>query len=101
MRQDTMKDRSFDVDEVTRPIAEYGRDLTDVVETQATAAVDVMKETAGGIRGKVDDAVQYVRGGGLQTMASDATDYLRAHPTQALIGAVVLGFWAGRMVRRG
>jgi hypothetical protein len=97
-----MADRNFDVDEAVRqPISEYGGDISDVIESQATATVDVMKETAAGIRQKMDDAVQFVRDGGLRTLADDAASYLRAHPTQALIGAVVLGFWAGRMARRG
>ena len=97
-----MADRIFDVDEAVRqPISEYGGDISDVIESQATAAVDVMKETAVSVRQKMDDAVQFVRDGGLRTMADDAAGYLRAHPTQALIGAVLIGFWAGRMARRG
>jgi len=97
-----MADRIYDVDDAVRkPISEYGGDVSDVIESQTTAAVDVMKETAAGVRQKIDDAVEFVRDGGLRTMADDAASYLKAHPTQALIGAVVLGFWAGRMARRG
>jgi ElaB/YqjD/DUF883 family membrane-anchored ribosome-binding protein len=34
-------------------------------------------------------------------MMNDVGGYVRSHPTQALVGAVVLGFVTGRLIRRG
>ena len=51
-------------------------------------------------REKVNSAVDYFRENDARAITNDVKGYLQSHPTQALIGAVVLGFLAGRVIRR-
>ena len=64
---------------------------------EAEAAVN---RAATGIRDQVSSAADYFRDNGAQEVMDDVTKYVKSHPTQALIGAAVLGFVAGRMGRR-
>lgn len=52
-------------------------------------------------RDRVNTTVDYFRQHDLRAIGKDCQRYLQSHPTQALIGAVVLGFLAGRVLRRG
>jgi hypothetical protein len=58
------------------------------------------KEAAYTARERLNDAVDYFRNHDVRAISNDFKGYLQAHPTQALIGAVVLGFLAGRVIRR-
>lgn len=51
-------------------------------------------------RQTINTAVDYFRENDVRAMTNDVKSYLQTHPTQALIGAVVLGFLAGRVIRR-
>lgn len=51
-------------------------------------------------REKLNSAVDYFREHDVRAITNDFKGYLQSHPTQALIGAVVLGFLAGRAIRR-
>lgn len=42
----------------------------------------------------------YVRRNRMKDMASDVGRYVKANPTQAIVGALVVGFFAGRLLRR-
>jgi ElaB/YqjD/DUF883 family membrane-anchored ribosome-binding protein len=42
----------------------------------------------------------YVRDNSMRDAVVDLKDYVKAHPTQALIGAAVVGFLAGRLLQR-
>lgn len=100
-----MIDRNYETSDLTGNVktaaTEYGSDALEAVESRASAFVDDVKHTVGGLRHRVEDTVQYLRDGGLRTMADKSVAYLRAHPTQALIGALALGYLAGRRMRRG
>ncbi len=48
----------------------------------------------------MDEEFDYFRDNGVQDMMDDLTAYVKAHPTRALVGAAVIGFFAGRMARR-
>jgi ElaB/YqjD/DUF883 family membrane-anchored ribosome-binding protein len=52
------------------------------------------------VRGYMDNTVQYFRDNDARAVMNDVTSYVKAHPTQALIGAAVVGFIAGRLLRR-
>jgi ElaB/YqjD/DUF883 family membrane-anchored ribosome-binding protein len=45
-------------------------------------------------------SADYVRGNKMADMVSDLGKYVKANPGPALIGALVVGFCAGRMLRR-
>jgi hypothetical protein len=48
----------------------------------------------------VTDTVEYVRELGITDMVNSATSWVKAHPTQALIGALALGFLVAVLARR-
>ena len=58
------------------------------------------KQTAETAREKLSGAVDYFKQNDVRAITNDFKGYLQTHPTQALIGAVVLGFLAGRAIRR-
>ena len=49
---------------------------------------------------KAKDAAQYFRTHETKEVVADVRKYLVAHPGQALAGAAVVGFVAGRLLRR-
>lgn len=51
--------------------------------------------------GKLDSAAVYVRGHDLQDVMGDVSKLVRRRPSQSLLAAAVVGFVAGRLVRRG
>lgn len=48
---------------------------------------------------KMDQASGYLQQHDVGDMMSDLQQFARAHPTESLIGAVVVGFMVGRMLR--
>jgi ElaB/YqjD/DUF883 family membrane-anchored ribosome-binding protein len=42
----------------------------------------------------------YVRDNTMRDVVTDLKGYVKAHPTQALVGAAVVGFMAGRLLQR-
>jgi len=44
--------------------------------------------------------MEYFRQHDVRAIVNDFKGYLQTHPTQALVGAVALGFIAGRAMRR-
>ena len=63
-------------------------------------AADTLNAGAAGVRDQLSGVVDYFRDNGVQDMMDDLAAYVKAHPTQALVGAAVIGFFAGRMARR-
>lgn len=59
----------------------------------ADQAADKVKDT-------VKDTANYFRGKSVQDLGTDVRNYVVSHPGPAIIGAVALGFVAGRLVRR-
>lgn len=52
------------------------------------------------IMDEVTDTVDYVREHGVKEVVSSVTSWVKAHPTQALIGALAIGFLAAVLTRR-
>ena len=50
--------------------------------------------------GSLEDTASYLRNNKLRDMLGDVQGALKAYPTAALIGAVVIGFAAGSLLRR-
>ena len=69
-------------------------------ETTYERGVQTARDTLSGAREKLSGAVDYFREHDARAITNDFKGYLQSHPTQALIGAVVLGFLAGRVMRR-
>ena len=49
---------------------------------------------------KLGATADYVRENTMQDALSDLEAYVKAHPTQAILGAAVVGFCAGRLLSR-
>jgi len=98
--------------------SEFGQKAVDTIDGQRASAASGFDSAAAGIHANADklpppvrsfahDAADklghtadYVRGNKLQDMAADFGKYVKANPTQALVAALVVGFFAGRMLRR-
>jgi ElaB/YqjD/DUF883 family membrane-anchored ribosome-binding protein len=72
----------------------------DDVGNVTTQAGDLMEDVTAQVKDRVENAVEYVREHGMQDVVDDLMRYVKSHPTQALIGAAVLGFVAGQIIRR-
>ena len=97
----------------------YGQRAMDAVESGRQQAASTLDSAASEIRAKadslpggpdvsrfarraadkIDGAAQYLREHEVRDMASEVKDFVKEHPAQALIGAAVVGFLAGRSMR--
>jgi hypothetical protein len=99
--------------------ANYGRRAVEAIDSRRGTAADSIETAASTIRNRADElpggdnvrgyarqaadtlgaTADYVRQHDLSDMAGDLTSFVKAHPAQALIGAAVIGFLAGRAAR--
>jgi ElaB/YqjD/DUF883 family membrane-anchored ribosome-binding protein len=70
----------------------------------AVAAIDARRGTAASglssAADKISATADYVREKKVRDMVADVGACIKAYPRQALLGAAVVGFFAGRMLRR-
>jgi ElaB/YqjD/DUF883 family membrane-anchored ribosome-binding protein len=69
--------------------SEYGRKAKDTASEYSRKAAD-----------QFNAATEYFRGHDMHEIADDAKAWVRENPTQALIGAAVVGFLAAALLRR-
>jgi len=81
-------------------VRDLGSKAESAVRDLGSKAESAANRAAASVGDQFSSTVDYVRENGVQDMMDDVTSYVKAHPAQALIGAVVLGFVAGRMARR-
>ncbi len=81
------------IEEVADRLENVGSSLGKGAANFTNKAVDKAKDT-------LDSAADYVREYDVDAMVKSATRYAKANPMQVLIGALVVGFVAGRMLRR-
>ena len=116
----------FDTDTVSNAAArvqdqaaKYGQKAVEVVDASRDSAAYSLESAAAGIRAKAEslpggrqvgefarqtadklgETAEYLREHEVKDMMSDFQSFIKAHPVQALIGAVVVGFLAGRSMR--
>ena len=116
----------FDSDTISNAAAraqdqatKYGQKAVEAVDASRESAASTLESAAEGIRAKADRlpggpqaseyarraadklgaTANYIRDHEVKDMASDLQSFIKAHPAQALIGAAVIGFLAGRAVR--
>jgi hypothetical protein len=97
----------------------YGQRAMDAVESGRESAATSLDSAASGIRAKADSlpggpdvsrfarraadkiggAAQYLRDHEVKDMMSEVQSFVKEHPAQALLGAAVIGFLAGRARR--
>jgi ElaB/YqjD/DUF883 family membrane-anchored ribosome-binding protein len=96
----------------------FGRDAVDAIDTRRGTAASGLESAAAGLHKNADSlpgnvsqfahqtadkltaTADYVRETTMQDALADLEAYVKAHPTQALLGAAVVGFCAGRMLSR-
>ena len=76
----------------------------DTASDMASQAADSVSSMASDLRqkavSKLSDTATYFRENDVQAMASDLKGWVKANPTQALVGALAVGFLAGTLLRR-
>lgn len=77
-----------------------GDRVMDKVSDLSQTATDVAKRMARDTVAGVQRSAQYFHNNGIQQVAEDLRDYAKSNPTQAMVGAAVLGFVLGRLMSR-
>ena len=70
--------------------------MADAAERKGAKIVEGIENAASTVRDRFDDTVGYFRDHDARAMADDLKSYVKSHPAQALIGAIAIGFVAGR-----
>jgi ElaB/YqjD/DUF883 family membrane-anchored ribosome-binding protein len=70
--------------------------VTDMSQTASDSARRLARETVQGVQRSAD----YFRSNGIQQITDDLREYAKANPTQALVGAAIVGFCVGRLMSR-
>ena len=83
-----------DLSELSESAAHEARRFGNQVSEGIDQAADVVER-------QTNRALAYLRDFDARKMMDDLTGYARSHPAQALVGAVILGFVTGRLIRRG
>ncbi len=91
---------SRDVEEFAASAANMKNRVVDTVNEISDAATDNARRLARQTVEGVQQGADYLRNHGVQQIADDLRDYAKANPTQALIGAAVVGFCLGRLMSR-
>ena len=95
--RDTVSDVKNDV---RNTVSDVKNRVTDAVSDVSQSASDSARRLARQTAATVERSADYFRNNGVQQIAEDVKDYAKANPTQALVGAAVLGFCIGRMMSR-
>jgi hypothetical protein len=75
-------------------------DGLDTAAAKIAAGGDRVAEMAHSTADSLGSGAKYVRNNGGREMVGDIESLIKAHPGKALLGAIVLGFFAGRAFRR-
>jgi hypothetical protein len=113
-----MQEKAQDVAEKTRETAaELGQKAQDQLDTGTDQAASGLEQAAEKLRSQTENssgmpaqagvkvaegmesAAGYLREHNTEDMIGDVERYVKAHPTTALAGAVVAGFFIGRVLR--
>ena len=70
--------------------------VTEISDAATDNARRLARQTAEGVQRGAD----YFRTHGMQQIADDVREYAKANPTQALVGAALVGFCLGRLMSR-
>ena len=101
---DTVRDIKDQAREFATDMSEEVSDAASRVKDTASEYGRKAKDTASEYTRKAADqfnaATDYFRGHDMKEIAGDAKAWVRENPTQAIIGAAVLGFLAAALLRR-
>jgi ElaB/YqjD/DUF883 family membrane-anchored ribosome-binding protein len=74
--------------------------VADSVNEHVDRGVDAARDLGNRASDTFEQATQYFRTHDIREMSDDLVECVKAHPLQALAGAVVIGFVAGRLLSR-
>ena len=101
---DTVRDMKDQAREFATDMSEEVSDVASRVKDTASEYGRKAKDTASEYSRKAADqlsaATDYFRGHDMKEIADDAKAWVRENPTQAIIGAAVVGFLAAALLRR-
>jgi len=101
---DTVRDMKDQAREFATDMSEEVSDAASRVKDTASEYGRKAKDTASEYSRKAADqfnaATEYFRGHDMKEIADDAKAWVRENPTQAIIGAAVVGFLAAALLRR-
>ena len=101
---DTVRDMKDQAREFASDMTEEVTDAASRVKDTASEYGRKAKDTATEYSRKAADqfnaATEYFRGHDMKEIADDAKAWVRENPTQAIIGAAVVGFLAAALLRR-
>ena len=101
---DTVRDMKDQAREFATDMSEEVADAASRVKDTASEYGRKAKDTASEYSRKAADqfnaATEYFRGHDMKEIADDAKAWVRENPTQAIIGAAVVGFLAAALLRR-
>ncbi len=104
--------------ELGQRASEFGQQAVGAIDARRGTAASGLEIAAAGLHANADTlrpnvsqfahqaadnlgaTATYVREHTMRDMFSDLERYVKTHPTQALLGAVVMGFLVGRTIRR-
>jgi ElaB/YqjD/DUF883 family membrane-anchored ribosome-binding protein len=100
--------------ELAQKASEFGRTAVGALDARRDTAASGLDSAAATLHANAEklgkfahqaadtlgDTADYVRDNTMRDVVTDLKRYVKAHPTQALIGAVAVGFLAGRMLTR-
>jgi ElaB/YqjD/DUF883 family membrane-anchored ribosome-binding protein len=104
--------------ELGKKASEFGRTAVGALDASRSTAASGIESAAGALHANADRlpvtvgkfahqtadtlsaTADYVRDNTMSDVVTDLKSYVKAHPTQALVGAAVVGFMAGRLLQR-
>ncbi|MBI3789513.1 MAG: hypothetical protein HY275_01370 [Gemmatimonadetes bacterium] len=75
-------------------------DMLDGAASKLTSGSDKMADAGHGMADRLGASASYVRDNGAKAMLADMETLVKAHPGKFLLGAIVVGFLAGRALSR-
>lgn len=99
-----LQDSAMRAQDIASDLFRTGRSATaDALESAAirmNAGTDSLAHAGHATADRLDASATYMRENGAKAMVGDIESMIKAHPGKFLLGAVVVGFLAGRAFRR-
>ena len=80
--------------------ADFVEDMGDRVESSMPSGEGAPQEFARRAKSALNSTADYIREKDFQAVVDDVTKFTKSNPVPMLLGAVAVGFLAGRMLRR-
>jgi len=88
------------VNDQREAVADFVEGIGDRVESAMPSAEGAPAEFARRAKGALNSTADYIRQTDLGDVVEDVKRYTKSNPVPMLLGAVAVGFLAGRMLRR-